>query len=290
MSTAAFTPALPRHQGTFTTPDGLQLFEQSWLPEDERRSTVVIVHGIAEHSGRYAHVASYLTQRGHAVHTFDLRGHGRSEGPRVFVRSFDEYLDDLHLFLQRVRKEAPEQPLFLLGHSMGGTIAALYALERSQNLSGLILSSPMIRFGGEVPKALQWVSGIISALFPRLPTMAVDRALISHDAAIVAEAEKDPLNYHGRIRARPGMELLRAGRRVEQQMGQIKLPVLVIHGTDDHLTEAGASADLYRQAASTDKTLSFYEGLYHETLNEPEKEEILSGIANWLDEHLAAQH
>jgi len=131
--------------GTFRASDGTQLFEQWWQPVAETKAVLVIVHGIAEHSGRYAYVANYMGGHGYAVATFDLRGHGHSEGDRAYVRSFDEYLSDLDQFLARVREQEPGKAIFLLGHSMGGTIIALFAITRQPGLAGLILSAAAVK-------------------------------------------------------------------------------------------------------------------------------------------------
>src|SRR3989338_2702184 len=120
----------------FNAGDGLKLYEQAWLPDKEEKAAVVVVHGYAEHSGRYGRVAGYLNQAGYAVYAFDLRGHGRSEGRRAYAESFDEYLDDVGIFLGRVKSEEAKKPVFLLGHSLGGTIAALFAITRRPDIKG----------------------------------------------------------------------------------------------------------------------------------------------------------
>ena len=138
--------------GTFDAPDGLRLFERVWHPPQAPQAGVVLVHGYAEHSGRYDHVAAFLNDRGYAVYAYDLRGHGRSEGRRAFVDTFVRYLNDLGVFLQRVRRRLQDVPLFLMGHSMGGTVCARFYLERRPELAGLVLSSPLLRPGADAPE------------------------------------------------------------------------------------------------------------------------------------------
>ena len=130
---------MPHDEGHFRTPDGLSLYEQCWLPAGESTAVVLLVHGFTEHSGRYAQVAGELNRQGYAVYAMDLRGHGKSEGDRVFVRTFDDYLADLDQFLGRVRQREPDKPLFLFGHSMGGTIVGLYAARRQPRVNGVVL-------------------------------------------------------------------------------------------------------------------------------------------------------
>lgn len=279
----------PSETGTFDAPDGLRLFEQSWLPQFAPRSVVVLVHGFLDHSGRYAHIASYLADEGHAVYTYDHRGHGRSQGRRGYVDTFDRYVADLHVFVRRVRRRNPDAPLFLLGHSMGGAVCAQYGLERGEGLAGLVLSSPMLDVGVEVPPLLRRFSGLVARLLPGLPTIHLDRDHLSRDPAVVAQAKADPLNVHRRIRARPGHEMVRAAASIRARMDALAVPLLVFHGTDDRITDARGSIALYARAASDDKTLRLYEGLYHETFNEPEKAQVLAELAAWLDEHLSVR-
>ena len=162
------------HEERFTTPDGLSVYGQRWLPEPPAGAVVVLVHGFVEHSGRYAPLAEDLNRQGYAVYAMDLRGHGRSEGPRCFVRRFDQYLEDLDLFLDRVAAAEPDKPLFLLGHSMGGLIVARWAISRparQADLRGLILSGPALRVGRGLFPLLRHLAWIASLLAPRLPVV-----------------------------------------------------------------------------------------------------------------------
>ena len=189
--------------GTLRTDDGLTLATRRWTPHARPKAAVVIVHGIGEHSGRYAHVAAHLLLHDYAVYAFDLRGHGRSEGhPRVYVASFDEYVSDLDCFLADVRKEH-RGPLFLLGHSMGGGIAALYVIERgTDGLAGLVLSSAALQIPADLSPLLQKAAGVLSRFLPKLPLTKLDTANLSRDPAVVRAYEEDPLVYTGGVRPR----------------------------------------------------------------------------------------
>ena len=277
----------PSHStGTYESDDGLRLFEQEWSPEGTPKAGVVIVHGYGEHTGRYVHVAEELTQNGYAVSTFDLRGHGRSQGdPRTFVRSFDEHLDDLERFLSRVRERHSGRPLFLFGHSMGGTIATLFAIARQPEIRGLLLSGASLKLSDNYSPSMITLAKIISLVLPKLRLIKLDASAVSRDAEVVREYVTDPLVYHGGIPARTGAEMNRAMERIRQRMETLEVPLLIMHGTCDLLADPEGSRQLYDRAESDDKDLRLYEGLYHEILNEPEKTQVLADMVEWLDTH-----
>jgi acylglycerol lipase len=270
----------------FQSSGGVSLFEQYWLPGTEPRGVVAIVHGYAEHSGRYAHVAEFLADRGYAVEAFDLRGHGRSAGTRARVKSANEYLLDTGRFLYRVRERHLDRPIFLLGHSMGGLIATLYAITRKPSIDGLIVSGPAISASG-APLLMRLAVGVIAKVSPGFGMMALDANAISRDPQVVMDYVSDPLVFTGKMQAGLLAALMRAVARIDQDMEEIELPLLVMHGREDRLAPVAASELLYARASSTDKTLKVYDGLYHEIFNEPERETVLGDLASWLDAHTA---
>ena len=272
--------------GRFKTADDLNLFEQWWRPEEKPKATVIIVHGYAEHSTRYTHVAEHLVNNGYAIETFDLRGHGQSEGKRAFVRSFDEYLGDLEQFLERVRQRRKAKNTFLLGHSMGGAIVTLFAITRKPDIKGLILSGPALKISDDISPLLVRLSSIIGTFLPRLPTIKLDSSGISRDPEVVRRYDNDPLVYRGGIPARTGAEITGATKVIQAQMESISLPLLILHGADDRLADPEGSKSLYQRAQSKDKNLKLYEGFYHEVMNEPEKEMVLGDIVEWTDGRL----
>lgn len=281
--------ALRHATSSLQTYDGLRLFRQRWGPMSEARGAVLLVHGYAEHSGRYRHVAERLGREGLAVYAYDQRGYGRSEGRRAFVRAFDQYVVDLHDVWQRVRAEASAgRPLFLMGHSMGGLVCALYVLDHGARPAGLVLSSPAVRVDPDVSPWLQKAARLVSLLAPRLPTAPVKEGTLSRDPEVVAATQADPLNYHGRTLARTGAELLRAGRRVEQNAARLTLPLLVFHGTGDRLIDPSGSQVLYHKATSPDKTLRLYDGYFHETMNDLGRARVLDELAAWLGRRVEA--
>lgn len=260
----------------------MSLHTQRWDPDTEPDAVVALVHGYAEHCGRYDHVARAFTDQGAVVHAYDQRGYGQSEGPRAYVDTFDDYLDDLALFLDNLELSRPNIPLFLFGHSMGGLVVLKYVLERSRGIEGMILSAPAIEINPDLAPILRRLAQVLGRIAPTLPTTRSPENAISRDPAVVKAAKNDPLNYHGRVPARTGAEMLRAGCTVRSEFHTLTVPFLVIHGTADRLTSPTWSKTLYERAASTDKTLQLYEGLYHETFNEPEQEEVLSDLSAWL--------
>ena len=269
-----------RTSSTFSAADGLTLFERHWLPEGAARADVVIVHGYAEHSGRYEHVGTLLAERGYAVHAFDLRGHGQSAGPRVLVRSAAEYLDDLDAFLARSRTSG--RPLFLLGHSMGGTIVTLEVIERAPAIDGLILSGPALTAVGTSPIVARIVQ-LLGRFLPRLRLRKLDAAAVCRDPAVVAAYESDPLVDRGKMYAGTAAAMMRAMRAIDRGAQRVHVPLLVMHGTEDRLADPQGSRALHERASSPDKTLRLYAGLYHEIFNEPEQREVLGDLLAWLD-------
>ncbi len=276
---------MPHDETSLTTPDGTRLHEYAWLPDGEPKAAVVLVHGINEHASRYARLADDLNRHGYAVHAIDLRGHGRSDGPRAMVRAFDLYLDDVQLLLARVAASHSGKPIFLLGHSMGGTIAALLAIERSPNLRGLILSAPAVVIAGGLFPVLRRFAALASAVWPTLRVVRMGCRFISRDPAVVEAFRNDPLVYHGRFPVRTGNEILRAAKQVQLDAARLTLPLLVLHGTGDFVTDPRGSRLLIARAGSPDKTLRLYSGLYHEVLSEPERAQVVADLAAWLDGH-----
>jgi acylglycerol lipase len=270
---------------SFLTIDSLTLYAQSWRPADPI-ATVIIVHGYAEHSDRYQEIAVQWVEQGFAVYTFDLRGHGRSPGRRGFVRSFGDYLADLEAFFRRVQAQAPDQPIFLFGHSLGGAIAALFTLRERPQIRGLILSSAVLTVNRDPSSLPIRFMQAIGHWLPLLPTLKLDSRAISRDPVIVSRYQTDPQVYHGRFPARTLAEILKAIAEIQFRAGELQVPLLILHGTRDRLTQVEGSKSLYAGASSSDKTLKLYDGFYHELLNEPEKDQIGAEIADWMRAHL----
>ncbi|MGF6646726.1 lysophospholipase [Paraburkholderia sp. GAS82] len=272
---------------TVTTRDGTELPLYRWPAVGGRRATVALVHGLAEHAGRYAALAGRLNAAGIELLAIDLRGHGSAPGKRVRIERFDDYLLDAEALLSVAAHD--NAPLFLMGHSMGGAIAALYAIERlpgsGHKLAGLILSSPALAPGRDVPRWMLTMSQIISRVWPGFPAMKIDAALLSRDPAVVEANRNDPLVHHGSIPARTGAEILLAMQRIERGRAGLRVPLLVYHGTADKLTEPEGSRVFGKHAGSPDKTLTLHEASYHETMNDLDRERVIGELIGWIEAH-----
>jgi alpha-beta hydrolase superfamily lysophospholipase len=265
-----------------------RIYYRSWLPNAEPKAVLLIVHGLAEHGGRYAHVATHMVSRGHAVYAPDMVGHGRSEGARAFVRHFSDLVDTVATCLGFVREAQPGKPVYLLGHSLGATIGACCFLDRGTGLAGGVLSGVSVQMPDNVTPTTLLLAKALSALAPKTPVQGIDAQGISRDPAVVQAYVSDPLVYTGRICARTGIELLKAQRRILAEASRIKLPVLMVHGSEDRISPLAGARPFYDAIASADKTLKVYEGLYHEVYNEPEREQVLEDVTAWLETRLGS--
>lgn len=275
-------------RSTVTTSDGIDLPLYRWPASAPLRATVALLHGLAEHAGRYAALADRLNSAGIELVAIDLRGHGHAPGKRVRVKRFDDYLLDTQALLDEAATVGA--PLFLMGHSMGGAIAALYAVERleasGRPLSGLILSSPALAPGRDVPRWMLKLSQVISRLWPTFPAMKIDAALLSRLQPVVNANRNDPLVHHGAIPARTGAELLLAMARIERGRAALRVPLLVYHGTADKLTEPEGSREFGQHAGSPDKTLTMHEDSYHETMNDLDRDRVIAALIEWIEKRL----
>lgn len=269
-------------ESTFTGFGGVQLFERTWAGAGTPHATFVIVHGIKDHSGRYGELADALASRGIAVRAFDLRGHGKSAGKRISVRSFGEYLNDVDIELKRAREANPGKPLFLFGHSMGGAIVTNYTLTFHPTLQGLVLSAPALMAGADFSKFLIKITKFLGKAIPGARVFKSPTASFSRDAAVVAGMNSDPLVYATPGTARLAAELLKAIEFIQAHQTELRIPVLALHGTADKLTNPKGSQTLIERAASNDKTLKTFEGAWHDLAHEPEHAEFTREIVDWV--------
>lgn len=261
---------------------GLRIHSRAWIPEGPPAAVVAVVHGMAEHSGRYRELAQTLAGAGYEVRALDLRGHGRSEGRRLRISSFDEYLDDLSSLLGESRR--PGLPLFLLGHSMGGLVALSLAVRESEGIDFLVLSGALTALPAGT-SALRIAFGrVLSMLLPGAGAAKIDLRLISRDADVVATYMADPLVTHAdRLPARLGIEIYDAIQSLPARLPAFRRPALLLHGSEDRLAPVEGSRRVYQQLGSPDKTLRVYEGLFHEVFNEPERETVVRDLLDWMD-------
>jgi acylglycerol lipase len=271
-------------EGRLAGAAGADLYWQAWLPAAEPRKVVVIAHGGGEHSGRYAHVGARLIAAGAAAYALDHRGHGRSTGRRALIDRLDHVLADLDGFVTLVASRHPGRPVHLLGHSLGGTFAVAYALRHQHRLAGLLLSGPVAALEAASP-ALRRAARVLSAVAPTLGVYRVDPSRISRDPAVVQAYRDDPLVHHGALPVRTVAEVGAAVERFPAEVPRLRLPMLVMHGGADSIAPPSGSRMLHDRAGSADRTLRLYDGLFHEILNEPEREAVLGDLVGWLDAH-----
>jgi alpha-beta hydrolase superfamily lysophospholipase len=279
----ASTSTAGTSNGSVASRDGKSLFWQRWLPGSTPVAAVGIVHGAGEHGGRYPRLVAQLADRGHAVYALDLRGHGRSEGPRATVRRFSDYLDDVNAFVALLRRKHRGAPLFVAGYSLGGLVVASYALGDQDRLAGVVLAGPALGPGSGVSGVQMSLARSLSALVPRLRLLRLDPAAMLQAPAAIRSYRDDPLIYHGRFDARVLGEFATAIRRLQERADAVTLPVLVVHGADDRLADPIASRRLLAQCGSRDKTMRIYAGTRHDLFNEPLGDRVASDVATWID-------
>ncbi|HEU5475349.1 MAG TPA: alpha/beta hydrolase [Actinophytocola sp.] len=272
-------------EGRFAGAAGGQIYWQGWVPAGEVTAVVVIVHGLAEHGGRYAHVGNRLAADGYAVYAADHRGHGKSEGTRGNINRMAQVVVDLETMIRSAAQRHPDKAVFLYGHSMGGLVALVYATTgRPAELRGMILTSSAVDIAVG-PKVARLAGRGLSAVAPNLGTIRLDASTVSRDPEVVRAYDADPLNYRGKIRARTGAEMLAAAEAVRSRLATLTMPLLLLHGSADRLTAPSGTKLVADRAGSTDITHKLYDGWYHELHNEPDKDSVFDDIVVWLKEH-----
>jgi acylglycerol lipase len=269
---------------TWYAADGTRLYAQSWQPEGEVAGVMCLVHGLGEHSSRYAHVAAALGQAGYVTLTFDHRGHGKSQGPRGDAATYEVLMDDIKRLLAEAAERFPLRPRFLYGHSMGGNLVLNYALRRRPQLNGVIATGPWLHTAFDPPAWRVRVARVLYTIVPALSQPAgLDTTAVSRDAAVVRAYQDDPLN-HDRISLRMYFSGAEAGLWALERAAEFPLPLLLMHGGADRLTSADASSQFATNIKSR-CTFKLWDGLYHEIHNEPEQGDVFAFTTAWLKEH-----
>ena len=259
---------------------------QTWLPDGEIKAAILLVHGLGEHSGRYQNLLNHFVPLGYAFYAIDHIGHGKSEGVRKHINRFADYTGTIDIFLERVKEWHGDNPLFLLGHSMGGLISAHYLLDHQSRFTGAILSAPALKINDSVPRLKVVMGKFLSMVFPRVGILPINPTKVSRDPDVIQAYLDDPLIHKGKASVRLASELLDAMARVHEGAATINLPLLILQGTADEIANPEGSQDFYDGIASDDKTLKLYDGLYHEAFNEPEKEVVFADVEHWLSRQL----
>jgi acylglycerol lipase len=263
------------------------IFVRSWSPPSGgARAVAVLVHGFNSHSGYYVRTGEALAARGFAAYALDLRGRGRSDGDRFYIESMSEFVQDVAKVVSLAKLRHPGLPTFLLGHSAGGVVSCLYALEHQDELAGFICES----FAFQVPApdfAIAALKGL-SHLAPHAHVLKLHNEDFSRDPAVVKAMNDDPLIANETQPTRTVAELARADERLRTEFPSITLPLLILHGTADKATKPSGSQTFYDTAGSTDKTIELYEGHYHDLLNDIGREEVLGDIVEWIEKRVSA--
>ena len=272
--------------GHVTATDGTRIFYRATVPE-KPRGAVIILHGYAEHSGRYAHVMEHLSADGYGVFAPDHRGHGQTADLLGYIADFDAIVSDVLLIRSLARARCGDCPTFLLGHSMGGLITLLHTQRYPTGLNGIITSAAAIAVPPDIPKLVIKLSHFLGRIIPKVGIQSFfDADNLTRNRKIQEAVKTDPYFYRGRIRARTGSRILRAINTVLASLSSIEAPALIMHGGSDTLVPPETSDTLHNGIASADKTLKVFPEAYHEIFNEPEADEALALVSGWMQERL----
>lgn len=269
--------------------DGIEFFLQGWEPEANPKAWLALVHGLGEHTGRYAHVGKAMTEAGYAMAGFDLRGHGKSSGARGHFPSLDTVMHDIHEFIRLLAGRYPDIPHFLYGHSLGGLFVLSYAIQDGAGLKGVIITGPALRSPLQEQKAKVALVKLLGSLVPKvtLPS-GLDPTTVSRDPKVVGAYTGDPF-VHDSASLGFGKAALNAIDLCFAHAGELALPLLIMHGSADRVVYPSGSEDFARlvREAGGNATLKLWDGLYHEIHNEPEQAQVFRFMTGWLDRHLS---
>jgi acylglycerol lipase len=275
-------------EANWKSKDGIDFFVRGWEPDHKPKAVVALVHGLGEHTGRYEHVAKAMTEAGYVLVGFDLRGHGKSSGIRGHFPSLDAVMQDIKDFFTFLTMRYPDLPQFLYGHSLGGLLVLTYALKNKPNLKGVIATGAGLRSQIHDQKLKVIMAKVLGSIAPTtLLSSGLDNTMLSRDPAVIKAYNNDPL-VHDRISLGFGKAGLNATDYAWEHAEEFSVPLLIMHGAADLNTYPHGSADFSKLAAKNNKdiTLKLWEDMYHEVHNEPEKEQVIKYMIDWLDRHL----
>jgi alpha-beta hydrolase superfamily lysophospholipase len=272
-------------EGSVVASDGVSLVWRSRLPRGHVQAAVLFLHGGLEHGGRYLHVAERLADAGLATYLPDLRGHGRSGGRPADIERMSQLVDDLDRMLALVASGWSGLPIFLLGHSLGATVALEYATRGGGGLTGMVVTGAGIDVSAVSPLQRNVVRAL-ARLAPRVGLVAFDSRGISRDSTVVEAYDADPLVFRGKAPLRTVAELLASGERVTAAMPSLEVPILILHGGRDRVSSPAGSRLAHERVGSKDKTIMVYRDLYHDILNEPEKEAVIADVIAWIRQRI----
>jgi alpha-beta hydrolase superfamily lysophospholipase len=272
-------------ESSWVDKQGLKFYSKGWEPDQAPKAAVALVHGLGEHVGRFAHVGEAFNKAGYALMGFDLRGHGQSGGPRGHTPSFEAYMQDIDLLLEQVRRRYPGLPVFLYGHSLGGILVLNYGLRRKPDLKGVIATSPGLHTELEKQPVKVMLAKVLGGVAPSASMHSgLATAALSHDPQVERDYVSDKL-VHDKVTLGFGKIMLEANQWALQHASEFPLPLLLMHGKADALAFPSGSEE-FAAALGGKAKLVLWDGLYHETHNEPEKAEVFKTAIEWMDERL----
>ena len=280
---------MKHYEMTWKAHDNLDIFAQAWEPVTAQPKAVAcLVHGLGEHTSRYAHVAEAFGRQGIVLFGADLRGHGRSGGARGHISSIDDFMKDIDASLVQARQRYPDLPIILYGHSLGGIQVLYYGLTRKPDIKGVIATSSGLHTALEKQHLKIMMAKVLGALMPNTPIASgLDPTSISRDEKVVQAYINDPL-VHDKITLGFGRIMTGITGWVLAHAGEFSLPLLLLHGKADVLAFPSSSTEV--AAALKEKcTLVLWDDAYHELHNEPEKEEVFKTMTQWMDARLGDQ-
>jgi alpha-beta hydrolase superfamily lysophospholipase len=272
-------------RSAFTAQDGTKIFSQYWKPSHAARAVVLQIHGLGEHSGRYAHVGKFLTDNAIGLYAFDHRGHGRSEGKRGHIPNYESLMEEVDLALVEVRNHFPLIPIILYGHSWGGNITINYLIRRQPQVAGAIVTGPWLHIP-KVPALQEQMARIVNAIFPALTQdNKIDANHLSHDPKVVTAYQQDPL-VHPMISVRNFVDSDAAAKFALGNVAKISVPLLLMHGSEDKVTLPSGSVE-FQKGLIGKHTFKLWEGMKHEIHNEPAQQKVHATMLEFIESVLA---
>jgi len=259
-----------------------KIFIRSWLPEQKAKKCILIVHGLGEHSGRYEDFGLRLTKKKIGIYSFDLPGHGNSDGRKGHIQKFSEFIDATEQVLIHIRRNNLECQIVLFGHSLGGLIALNFLIDReSREIESAIISSPWIKLAIEVPKYLLNIQRVFKNLFPSLSlNNRINPLDLSKDQKIINEYINDK-NVHDRISIKLYSEVVDSIQLVKEKSEKIKIRTLIYHGKNDRLISYHGSEEINKKINNSE--LNILNNVYHEPHNDIEKDLVFDKIYKFLE-------
>lgn len=260
---------------------GVKLYYKAYAAA-ENQARIILLHGAGEYSEKYIRFAEWFIAKGIDVHLLDLRGHGRSGGPRCHVDDFNDYIQDVGIFTRFTEAKYGFKHTFLVSHSIGGLIALYYGLNFGQRLAGIITSSPCVGLKLRKNPVKVWLAGLFYRfLKDRRFASHINFNMVTHDDYIINKFRNDPMIHHF-VTASFYVQMVKAMKYTNSHAGDLKIPFLILQAGDDKICQTGVAYDFYQRAGSLDKEFKLYDGFYHEVLNETDRERVFEDIYTWI--------